>query len=157
MAKLSLLVLALVAYAASALVVGQGPRAHTSRVAATPLMACNGGKGGKGGMSPPKDKMRRGKLKALIQAADSAENVQAILLSAQTEGLLLKMNWKVRKFAKKHVLKRAAQFDVDVPEAFAGFNSPKQSTKKHLLTPSITERSPAHPAAVAALAKLRAT
>lgn len=139
-------------------------------------------------MSPPKDKMRRGKLKRLIQAvrlyhppprrllpshqnltraralvafaplqADSAENVQAILLTAQTEQLLLKMNWKVRDFAKKKVLSRAAQFAVEVPAAFAGFDAPKASTPKYLLTPTMTTRAPSHPAAVAALANARYT
>ena len=38
------------------------------RVAASPVMACNGGKGGSGGEGPPLDKMRRGRVKALIQA-----------------------------------------------------------------------------------------
>ena len=59
--------------------------------AATPQMACNGGKGGRGGEGPPLDKMRRGKMGALIQAADSAEKVKAILLSSQTEQILLKV------------------------------------------------------------------
>merc|ERR1719440_964215 len=67
------------------------------RAAASPTMACNGGKGGRGGKSPSKDKMRRGRLSALIQAADSAENVKSILLSSQTEQILLKMGWKFRK------------------------------------------------------------
>ena len=67
----------------------------------------------------------------------------------------MKMNWKVRKHSKHHIKKRAAQFGVAVPESFAGFNSLKQKMPKHLLVPSVTEASPAHPAAVAALAKLR--
>ena len=56
--------------------------------------------------------------------ADSAENVKSILLSSQTEQMLLKMGWKFRKSAKHQLKKRAAQFDVTVPEEFAGFNSP---------------------------------
>ena len=164
--------------------------AHASpRVLTSPSMACNGGKGGRGGMSPKKDKNRRGKLKRLLYAvrapcllaswarpavrhsklldsplpampyaaqADSPENVEAILLSSQTEKLVMDMNWKVRKFAKHHIKKRAAQFEVEVPADFAGFGSPKQNMPKHLLSASIKERSPSHPAAVAALAKLRA-
>ena len=58
--------------------------------------------------------------------ADSAENVNAILLSSQTEQLVMKMNWKLRKHAKHHITKRAAEFDVTVPEAFAGFNIKKE-------------------------------
>ena len=58
--------------------------------------------------------------------ADSAENVQAILFSSQTESLIMKMNWKLRKHAKHHLTKRAAQFGVEVPAAFAGFNEAKQ-------------------------------
>lgn len=88
--------------------------------------------------------------------ADSAEKVQGILLSSQTERLILKMNWKVRRHAKYHVLKRAAEFDVTVPENFAGFNAPKDSTPGHKLTPSITTPSAPHPDAVAALANMRA-
>jgi hypothetical protein len=96
--------------------------------------------------------------------ADSAENVKAILLSQQTESMILKMNWKIRKSAKHHLTKRAAEFDVEVPSEFAGFhhlnpsgNGQKQMMKKHLLVPTVTEPTPAHPAAVAALAKLRSS
>ena len=49
----------------SAMLVGVTP-AHAVRVAASPAMACNGGKGGSGGMAPKKDKDRRGKLKKLL-------------------------------------------------------------------------------------------
>ena len=42
--------------------------ATQQRVAVSPMMACNGGKGGRGGEGPPLDKMRRGRVKALIQA-----------------------------------------------------------------------------------------
>ena len=65
--KLLLLVASALLGSANALVVGIAA-AGSSRVAAAPSMACNGGKGGRGGMGPPMDKMRRGKLKALIQA-----------------------------------------------------------------------------------------
>ncbi len=51
--------------------------------------------------------------------ADSADGVKSILLSSQTEGLLLKMNWKVRRGCEQKIKKRAAQFDVDVPSNFA--------------------------------------
>ena len=54
-----------------------------------------------------------------VSQADSAENVKAILLSSQTEGLLLKMNWKVRTAGLRQIKKRAAQFDVAVPAEFA--------------------------------------
>merc|ERR1719331_1822408 len=140
---------------ASALMVGPlaAPTHAASRVAASPLMACNGGKGGSGGMAPKKDKMRKGKLKALIQAADSAENVKSILLSSQTEQLLLKMNWKVRHFAKGHIKKRAAQFDVEIPEEFGAFNVLPRNAKRCNLVASVKEASPSNPAAVAALAK----
>ena len=66
----------------------------------------------------------------------------------------MKMNWKLRRSAKHHIKKRAAQFDVAVPEAFAGFNT-KLSTSKHDLTPSIAERSPVNADAVVALAKMK--
>ena len=54
---------------ASALIASP-PAAHATqqRVAVSPMMACNGGKGGSGGEGPPLDKMRRGRVKALIQA-----------------------------------------------------------------------------------------
>lgn len=87
--------------------------------------------------------------------ADSAENVNAILLSSQTEQLVMKMNWKLRKHAKHHITKRAAEFDVTVPEAFAGFNIKKENTKKHLLTASVTTPSPRSEAAAVALAKMK--
>ena len=150
--KLLVSVLALVG-SASGLLMGAAPAAVSQRAAVS--MACNGGKGGSGGMAPPKDKMRRGRIKALIQAADSAEGVKSILLSSQTEQLLLKMNWKVRNVAKGHIKKRAAQFDVAIPSDFAAFDVLPRNTKKAKLTASIKERSPSNPAAVAALAKLR--
>lgn len=70
--------------------------------------------------------------------------------------MLLKMNWKVRKSAMHHVKARAAQFDVDVPAAFAGMDCVKQSTKKHLLTASIKDFTPMHPKAKEALKDVRA-
>merc|ERR1740138_1316781 len=89
---------------ASALLVSPLAAPHASqRVAASPQMACNGGKGGSGGEGPPLDKMRKGRLAALVQAADDADKVKAILLSSQTEGLLLKMNWKVRRVCHRHL------------------------------------------------------
>ena len=92
--------------------------------------------------------------------ADSAEGVNAILLSSQTESMLLKMNWKKRKSASYKVKARAAQFDVAVPAGFAGFNvfkGSKQSMHRRFLAPTVTEPSPRSPAAVAALADLRAS
>ena len=63
--KLALLLLSLVS--ASALMVGVSP-VQASRVAAGPMMACNGGKGGKGGKTPPKDKwLFRPKVNKLVQ------------------------------------------------------------------------------------------
>jgi len=82
--------------------------------------------------------------------------VNAILLSSQTESMLLKMNWKFRRAAKHQLKKRAAQFDVTVPAAFAGFDVKVANTPKSKLSPSITTASPVSPAAVAALAKYRA-
>jgi len=162
MLRVLLLVVAATCAAAFSPLVTPSPAARLAR-AQSPSMACNGGKGGRGGKSPPKDKARRGKLKRLIYAADSAEGVKSILLSSQTESMILKMNWKVRKTAKHHLTKRAAQFDVEVPSEFAGFhhlnpsgNGQKQMMKKHLLVPTVTEQSPRDAAAVAALANLRA-
>ena len=79
MVRCSCLVLALVVGAVSALVVAPPAAVSSSaRVAAGPVMACNGGKGGNGGKNPPKDKtVYRPKLSKLIQRADSAENVKA--------------------------------------------------------------------------------
>ena len=66
--KLFLALLALIG-AASAFVTPSLAASHAAtRAAASPTMACNGGKGGRGGKSPPKDKNRRGKLGRLIQA-----------------------------------------------------------------------------------------
>ena len=70
--KLLVSVLALFG-SASALVVGTAGTSASQRVAMSPMMACNGGKGGRGGMAPPKDKMRRGRVKALIQACVTAK------------------------------------------------------------------------------------
>ena len=81
--------------------------------------------------------------------------MKAILLSSQTEQMLLKMNWKVRHFAKGHIKKRAAQFDVEIPEEFGAFNVLPRNSKRCTLTASVKDASPSHPAAVAALAKLR--
>ena len=85
---------------------------------------------------------------------ESAEEVQAILLSSQTERLIMKMNWKVRKHCKVHLEKRAAQFGVEVPADFAGLNVLPRNTPKHKLVASIKEPSPAHPKAVAAMGKV---
>ena len=60
---LSLLVLVA---SASALMTG-APLATRAAVSRSDVsMACNGGKGGSGGMSPKKDKDRRGKFKRLV-------------------------------------------------------------------------------------------
>ena len=91
----------------------------------------------------------------LLVQADSEEKVKAILLSSQTEGILLKMNWKVRSTAQRHLRNRAAQFSVDVPANFGAYDVRPRNTPKAMLVPSITEASSPHPAAVAALADLR--
>ena len=65
------------------------------------------------------------------------------------------MNWKVRAASHRQLRKRAAQFEVEVPAAFGGYNVRPRNTPKSKLVPTITEKSPAHPDAVAALAKLR--
>ena len=152
--KVVALVVALVS-SASALLVSPLAAHASQRVPVSPAMACNGGKGGSGGMAPPKDKMRRGRLNALVQAADDAEKVKAILLSSQTEDLLLKMNWKVRSTCHRHLRARATQFGVEVPAAFGAYNVRPRNTPKSALKPTVTEATPAHPAAVAALADLR--
>ena len=64
--KLAGLFLALLG-SASALVVSP-LAAQSSARAVSPAMACNGGKGGSGGMAPKLDKMRRGRFKALVNA-----------------------------------------------------------------------------------------
>lgn len=116
---------------ASALLVSPLAAPHASqRIAASPQMACNGGKGGSGGEGPPLDKMRRGRLGALIQSADDAEKVKAILISSQTERLLLNMNWKVRSSMQRQLRKRAAQFGVEVPMDFAAYNVRPRNTPK---------------------------
>ena len=94
-------------------------------------------------------------MKALIQAADDADKVKAILLSAQTERLLLNTNWKVRSNLNMHLRKRATQFGVDVPPEYGAYNVRPRNTNKKLLKPSVTADTPPHPDAVAALAKLR--
>jgi hypothetical protein len=81
--------------------------------------------------------------------------VKSILLSSQTEQLLLKMNWKVRQFSKGHINKRAAQFGVEVPAGFAAFDVLPRNSKRFTLKATVTTASPSNPAAVAALAKLR--
>ena len=66
-AKLLLLMIVAAFGSASALVMSPiGARSPVTRVAASPSMACNGGKGGRGGKSPPKDKARRGKVRRLV-------------------------------------------------------------------------------------------
>ena len=80
--------------------------------------------------------------------------MQAILLSSQTEQLIMKMNWKVRNYCKVHLNKRAAQFGVAVPAEFAGLHVLPRNTPKHKLVASIKERSAPHPKAVAAMAKV---
>ena len=66
----------------------------------------------------------------------------------------MKMNWKVRKHCKLHLIKRATQFGVDVPADFAGFNVKPLNTPKHKLVPSVKGESPVSLKAVEALAKL---
>lgn len=99
--------------------------------------------------------MRRGRVKALIQAADDADKVKAILLSSQTERLLLNTNWKVRSNLNMHLRKRATQFGVEVPLEFGAFNVRPRNTPKAQLKPTVQTESAPHPDAVAALAKLR--
>ena len=166
---------------ASALIASpMAAHATQQRVAVSPMMACNGGKGGSGGEGPPLDKMRRGRVGALIQAvrglpsraspcpladpylprrldlftacghaspsphpphlisataapdlspqADDADKVKAILLSSQTERLLLNTNWKVRSNLNMRLRKRATQFGVEVPLEFGAFNVRPRNT-----------------------------
>ena len=46
----------------------------------------------------------------LFAQADDADKVKAILLSSQTERLLLNTNWKVRSNLNMRLRKRATQF-----------------------------------------------
>ena len=83
--KLFLLLVASLA-SASALLVSPTTRAAVAaaRVAASPAMACNGGKGGRGGKSPPKDKARRGKLRKLLYAVRARAALVAIRIPTQS-------------------------------------------------------------------------
>ncbi len=92
---------------------------------------------------------------ACCTQADSAEEVKAILLSSQTEQLLLKMNWKVRSAAGTRLKKRAAQFGVEVPDGFGSLNVRPRNTPISKLTPTVTTTTPTSAKAAAALAKLR--
>lgn len=107
-------------------------------------------------MAPKLDKKRRGRLNALVNAANSAEDVSAILLSSQTETLLLNMNWKVRSSCHRQIRSKASMFGVEVPAEFGAYNVRPRNTPKSKLVATVKEASPAHPAAVAALSKLRA-
>lgn len=69
-------------------------------------------------------------LTALPQA-DDADKVKAILLSQQTERLLLNTNWKVRSNLNHHLRKRASQFGVDVPPEFGAYNVRPRNTCAH--------------------------
>jgi hypothetical protein len=89
------------------------------------------------GKAPPKDKKRRGEVRKAVTAADSAEKVQDMLLSKNMETFLLKMNWKKRHSMRVRIEKRAAQFDVEIPEGFASWNVKPRSARKHKLTPSL--------------------
>ena len=64
----------------------------------------------------------------LSPQADDADKVKAILLSSQTERLLLNTNWKVRSNLNMHLRKRATQFGVEVPMEFGAFNIRPRNT-----------------------------
>ena len=66
-----------------------------------------------------------------LRQADDADKVKAILLSAQTERLLLNTNWKVRSNLNMHLRKRAAQFGVDVPPEYGAYNVRPRNTCAH--------------------------
>jgi len=51
--------------------------------------------------------------------SDSAENVNAILLSSQTEHKVIKMNWKVRRMTRRRIEERAKEFGVEIPAGWA--------------------------------------
>jgi len=70
--QLASLVLMLLSSASALVVSPLAAHASSSRVAASPYMACNGGKGGSGGMNPKLDKWRRGAFKKLVQAVSAA-------------------------------------------------------------------------------------
>lgn len=70
--QLASLVLMLLSSASALVVSPLAAHASSSRVAVSPYMACNGGKGGKGGMNPKLDKWRRGAFKKLVQSVSSA-------------------------------------------------------------------------------------
>ena len=66
-----------------------------------------------------------------LRQADDADKVKAILLSAQTERLLLNTNWKVRSNLNMHLRKRASQFGVDVPPEYGAYNVRPRNTCAH--------------------------
>ena len=113
-----LLLVASLAATAAFLAPGAVPRGVAR--GAPPMMKKCGGKGGHG--TPMKDQIRRGKLRRLIWSCDSAEKVNDVLLSGTTERTLVKMNWRKRHSLKLKIRSRAAQFGVEVPETFAGWN-----------------------------------
>ena len=86
-------------------------------------------------MAPPKDKMRRGRLKALINAADDAEKVSASLLGSDMEAMLIKMNWRVRHSMMKKIKNAAAAHNVEVPAGFAAHDVLPKSLAKRKIVP----------------------
>merc|ERR1719454_2715557 len=64
--------------------------------------------------SPPKDQKRRGAISKLCYKCDTPELVKDVLLSSETEQLLIKMNWRVRHSMHVRIKKRAAQFGVEI-------------------------------------------
>ena len=64
--------------------------------------------------------------------------VQSELLSASTESMLLKMNWKIRHSMGHKIKARAAQFGVAIPAGFAAWDHSPKSAPKHLLKPAMS-------------------
>ena len=89
-------------------------------------------------MPPPlAQKKYRLKMRQMIWKADTAEKFNTDILSADTERILLKQNWRVRHSMAKKIRAKAAQLEVEIPEAFGSFNVKPVNTPPQKLVPSI--------------------
>lgn len=65
--------------------------------------------------------------------SDSAENVNAILLSSQTEHKVIKMNWKVRRMTRRRIEERAKEFGVEIPDGWGALDVKIENTLQYKL------------------------
>jgi|TARA_B100000524_G_scaffold289390_1_gene164377 hypothetical protein len=86
---------------------------------------------------PLAQKKYRLKMRQMIWKADTAEKFNTDILSADTERILLKQNWRVRHSMAKKIRAKAAQLEVEIPEAFGSFNVKPVNTPPQKLVPSI--------------------